>query len=162
EKTIVFSQFTSMLDLLEPFLLDAKIGYSRLDGSMTPKDREVALDKIRNSSKTKAILISFKAGSTGLNLTACNNVILLDLWWNPALEDQAFDRAHRLGQTKDVNIYKLTIAETVEDRILKLQDTKRDLAKAALSGDKLSNNRLRLEDIMSLFNKHSHEDSDED
>ncbi|KAG8736436.1 hypothetical protein FRC10_009318 [Ceratobasidium sp. 414] len=127
EKTIVFSQFTSMLDLLEPFLLDAKIGYSRC-----------------------------------LNLTACNNVILLDLWWNPALEDQAFDRAHRLGQTKDVNIYKLTIAETVEDRILKLQDTKRDLAKAALSGDKLSNNRLRLDDIMNLFNKHSHEDSDED
>ncbi|QRV98846.1 SNF2 family amino-terminal protein [Ceratobasidium sp. AG-Ba] len=162
EKTIVFSQFTTMLDLLEPFLLDAGIKYSRLDGSMAPKDREVALDKIRNSAKTKAILISFKAGSTGLNLTACNNVILLDLWWNPALEDQAFDRAHRLGQTKDVNIYKLTIAETVEDRILKLQDTKRDLAKAALSGDKLSNNRLRLDDIMNLFNKHSHEDSDED
>ncbi|KAG8786875.1 hypothetical protein FRC12_016137 [Ceratobasidium sp. 428] len=162
DKTIVFSQFTSMLDLLEPFLGDARIKYTRLDGSMIPKEREVALDKIRNSSTTKTILISFKAGSTGLNLTACNNVILLDLWWNPALEDQAFDRAHRLGQTKDVNIYKLTIKDTVEDRILKLQDTKRDLAKAALSGDKISNNRLRLDDIMNLFNQHSHEDSDED
>ncbi|KAB5589431.1 SNF2 family DNA-dependent ATPase [Ceratobasidium theobromae] len=162
DKTILFSQFTTMLDLIEPFLKDARIGYSRLDGSMVPKDREVALDKIRNSSKTRVILISFKAGSTGLNLTACNNVILVDLWWNPALEDQAFDRAHRLGQTKDVNIYKLTIAETVEERILKLQDTKRDLAKAALSGDKLNNNRLGLDDIMNLFNKRSHEDSDED
>ncbi|KAH7337757.1 SNF2 family N-terminal domain-containing protein [Rhizoctonia solani] len=162
DKTIVFSQFTTMLDLLEPFLKDAGIGYSRLDGSMIPKEREVALDKIRNSSRTKVILISFKAGSTGLNLTACNNVILVDLWWNPALEDQAFDRAHRLGQTKDVHIYKLTIPETVEERILKLQDAKRDLAKAALSGDKLSNNRLRLDDIMKLFNKRAHEDSDED
>ncbi|CAE6481662.1 unnamed protein product [Rhizoctonia solani] len=162
DKTIVFSQFTTMLDLLEPFLKDAGIGYSRLDGSMIPKDREVALEKIRNSSRTKVILISFKAGSTGLNLTACNNVILVDLWWNPALEDQAFDRAHRLGQTKDVHIYKLTIPETVEERILKLQDAKRDLAKAALSGDKLSNNRLRLDDIMKLFNKRAHEDSDED
>ncbi|CAE6486307.1 unnamed protein product [Rhizoctonia solani] len=162
DKTIVFSQFTTMLDLIEPFLKDAGIGYSRLDGSMVPKDREVALEKIRNSSRTKVILISFKAGSTGLNLTACNNVILVDLWWNPALEDQAFDRAHRLGQTKDVHIYKLTIPETVEERILKLQDAKRDLAKAALSGDKLSNNKLRLDDIMKLFNKREHEDSDED
>ncbi|KAF8667470.1 SNF2 family N-terminal domain [Rhizoctonia solani] len=162
DKTIVFSQFTTMLDLLEPFLKDADISFTRLDGSMLPKDREVALDKIRNSSRTKVILISFKAGSTGLNLTACNNVILVDLWWNPALEDQAFDRAHRLGQTKDVHIYKLTIAHTVEERILKLQDAKRDLAKAALSGDKLNNNRLRLDDIMKLFNKHSHEDSDDE
>ncbi|CAE6346188.1 unnamed protein product [Rhizoctonia solani] len=162
DKTIVFSQFTTMLDLLEPFLKDAGISHTRLDGSMLPKDREVALEKIRNSSRTKVILISFKAGSTGLNLTACNNVILVDLWWNPALEDQAFDRAHRLGQTKDVHIYKLTIPETVEARILKLQDAKRDLAKAALSGDKLSNNRLRLDDIMKLFNKQPHEDSDED
>ncbi|KAF8607218.1 hypothetical protein BDV93DRAFT_435751 [Ceratobasidium sp. AG-I] len=162
DKTIVFSQFTSMLDLVEPFLKDAKIGYSRLDGSMPPKDREVALDKIRNSPRTKAILISFKAGSTGLNLTACNNVILMDLWWNPALEDQAFDRAHRLGQTKDVQIYKLTVPQTVEERILALQDTKRDLAKAALSGDKLKNNRLGLDDIFKLFNTNSHEDSDEE
>ncbi|CAE6538065.1 unnamed protein product [Rhizoctonia solani] len=155
-------KMVELLELLEPFLNDAGIGYSRLDGSMVPKDREVALDKIRNSSRTKVILISFKAGSTGLNLTACNNVILVDLWWNPALEDQAFDRAHRLGQTKDVHIYKLTIPETVEERILKLQDAKRDLAKAALSGDKLSNNKLRLDDIMKLFNKRPHEDSDED
>ena len=73
----------------------------------------------------------------GLNLTACNNVILVDMWWNPALEDQAFDRAHRLGQTRDVHIYKLTIENTVEQRILALQDGKRALAAAALSGDRI-------------------------
>ncbi|ELU39517.1 SNF2 family DNA-dependent ATPase [Rhizoctonia solani AG-1 IA] len=148
DKTIVFSQFTTMLDLLEPFLKDADISFTRLDGSMLPKDREVALDKIRNSSRTKVILISFKAGSTGWAVL-------------PAFSSLT-NRVTSLGQTKDVHIYKLTIAHTVEERILKLQDAKRDLAKAALSGDKLNNNRLRLDDIMKLFNKHSHEDSDDE
>ena len=85
---------------------------------MRKQDREAALEKIRNSTTTRLILISFKAGSTGLNLTCCNNVILVDMWWNPALEDQAFDRAHRFGQQRPVNIYKLKIDDTVEDRIL--------------------------------------------
>jgi SNF2 family DNA or RNA helicase len=84
-------------------------------------------------------------------LTACNNVILVDLWWNPALEDQAFDRAHRLGQTRDVHIYKLTIENTVEARILALQDNKRALATAALGGDRIKNLKLGLEDLMALF-----------
>jgi len=88
------------------------------DGSMMAKDREASLEQIKTSPSTKVILISFKAGSTGLNLTVCNHVILLDMWWNPALEDQAFDRAHRLGQKKNVHIYKLKVDETVEDRIL--------------------------------------------
>lgn len=80
------------------------------------QDRRLeSLQSIR-SGKTSVILISFKAGSTGLNLTCCNNVILSDMWWNPALEEQAFDRAHRLGQTKDVNIYKLVVHGTIEDR----------------------------------------------
>jgi hypothetical protein len=106
---------------------------------MAKPDREEALRRIRESKKCSVILVSFKAGSTGtqyllatclisylhmhtagLNLTCCNNVILVDLWWNPALEEQAFDRAHRLGQERDVNIYKLTIKETVEDRILQV------------------------------------------
>ena len=80
--------------------------------------REHSLKQIRENESVKVILISFKAGSTGLNLTACNNVILVDMWWNPALEDQAFDRAHRFGQQRPVNIYKLKIDDTVEDRIL--------------------------------------------
>lgn len=87
---------------------------------MAAKDRETSLTQIKTNDSVKVILISFKAGSTGLNLTACNNVILVDMWWNPALEDQAFDRAHRLGQTRDVSIYKLKIDATVEDRILEV------------------------------------------
>ena len=96
----------------------------------------------------------------GLNLTACNNVILVDMWWNPALEDQAFDRAHRLGQTRDVNIYKLTIENTVEERILTLQNSKRALATAALSGDRVKNLKLGMEDLMALF-RPGREDEDE-
>ncbi|KAF8497540.1 SNF2 family N-terminal domain-containing protein [Russula emetica] len=151
EKTIVFSQFTSMLDLIQPFLKDAGIAFVRYDGSMSKDKREVSLDQIKNNKRIKVILISFKAGSTGLNLTACNNVVLVDMWWNPALEDQAFDRAHRLGQTRDVNIYKLTIEKTVEERILALQESKRALATAALGGDKIKNLKLGLEDLMALF-----------
>ncbi|KDQ12526.1 hypothetical protein BOTBODRAFT_112769 [Botryobasidium botryosum FD-172 SS1] len=161
EKTIIFSQFTSMLDLIEPFLRDAGIRFVRYDGSMVPKKREEALDKLRTSKKVRVILISFKAGSTGLNLTACNNVILMDLWWNPAIEDQAFDRTHRLGQTKHVFIYKLTIPATVEERILGLQESKRALATAALSGDKMKNNRLGLDELMKLFSRNYDKD-DED
>ena len=128
---------------------------------MLKPQRDEALEKIRTSAKTHVILISFKAGSTGLNLTCCNNVILVDLWWNPALEDQAFDRAHRLGQTRDVNIHKLSVPDTVETRILELQDKKRALATAALAGDKLKNMKLGLDDLMALF-RHNGFDGDAD
>ena len=94
-----------------------------------------------------------------MNLTACNNVILVDLWWNPALEEQAFDRAHRFGQKRDVNIYKLTIERTVEERILHLQDKKRQLADAALAGNKLGkSSRLGMDDLMALFRHGGDED----
>ncbi|EGO26624.1 hypothetical protein SERLADRAFT_447781 [Serpula lacrymans var. lacrymans S7.9] len=162
EKTIIFSQFTSMLDLIEPFLAAKGIKYVRYDGSMSKDKREASLEKIRNSNNTRLILISFKAGSTGLNLTACNNVILVDMWWNPALEEQAFDRAHRFGQTRDVNIFKLTIEKTVEARILELQEKKRALATAALSGDKLKNMKLGMDDLMALFRHGGRDDDDDD
>lgn len=163
EKTIVFSQFTSFLDLVEPFLKENNIKYVRYDGSMRNDHRQVSLAKIRDDPKTRVILISFKAGSTGLNLTCCNNVILMDLWWNPALEDQAFDRAHRLGQKLDVNIWKLTIEETVEDRILILQNSKRELANAALSGQTGKGvMKLTMDDIMKLFKRSSGHDEEDD
>ncbi|KAJ8092278.1 hypothetical protein PM082_023881 [Marasmius tenuissimus] len=151
EKTIIFSQFTSMLNLLERCLKDAGYTFVRYDGSMRPQEREEALNTIKTDPDVRIILISFKAGSTGLNLTCCNNVILVDLWWNPALEDQAFDRCHRFGQRKDVNIYKLKVDKTVEDKILELQDKKRELARAALSGDKVKNLRLGMADLLALF-----------
>ncbi|KAH7910542.1 SNF2 family N-terminal domain-containing protein [Hygrophoropsis aurantiaca] len=162
EKTIIFSQFTTMLNLIEPFLNAEGVKYVRYDGSMTKDKREASLEKIRTSKSTRCILISFKAGSTGLNLTACNNVILVDLWWNPALEDQAFDRAHRFGQTRDVNIFKLTIENTVEERILKLQEEKRALIAAALSGDKLKNMKLGMDDLLALFRHGGHDDDEEE
>jgi len=162
EKTIVFSQFTTMLNLIELFLKDAGISFARYDGTMSKDKREASLDQIKKNKRIKVILISFKAGSTGLNLTACNNVILIDMWWNPALEDQAFDRAHRLGQTRDVHIYKLTIENTVEQRILALQDGKRALATAALSGDRIKNLKLGLDDLMALFRPGGGYDRDEE
>lgn len=120
---------------------------------MKPQERESALERIRSDASVTVILISFKAGSTGLNLTSCSRVILMDLWWNPQIEEQAFDRAHRLGQTRDVTIYKLSIKDTVEERILKLQEKKRALAKAALEGSKLvKGNRLDFKEIWFLFN----------
>ena len=152
DKTIIFSQFTSFLDLIEPVLHSHGHDFVRYDGSMRQNARQEALRRIRSDEGTKVILISFKAGSTGLNLTCCNRVILCDLWWNPQIEEQAFDRAHRyvcatnsrLGQSKHVYIYKLSITGTVEQRILVLQvgpDTyhlhqgkKRELARAALDG----------------------------
>ncbi|KAK1925490.1 SNF2 family N-terminal domain-containing protein [Papiliotrema laurentii] len=163
EKTIVFSQFTSFLNLIEPFLRQEGISFVRYDGAMRNDKRQESLEKIKTDPTIRLILISFKAGSTGLNLTCCNNVVLMDMWWNPALEDQAFDRAHRLGQKLDVNIYKLTIGETVEDRILKLQEQKRELAKAALSGDAKNLTKLTLNDIMALFKAGAtHHDSDDE
>ncbi|KZT63245.1 hypothetical protein DAEQUDRAFT_742034 [Daedalea quercina L-15889] len=146
EKTIIFSQFTSMLDIIEPFLKADGIRYVRYDGSMNKAQREDALDAIKKEGgRTRVILISFKAGST-------------DLWWNPALEDQAFDRAHRYGQKKDVRIRKLCVPDTVEQRILELQDKKRELAKAALSGDKMKNMRLGADELAALFRPGGHDD----
>lgn len=107
DKTIIFSQFTSFLDLVQDALIDCGRNFVRYDGSMRRNAREEALQKIRNDGGIKIILISFKAGSTGLNLTSCNRVILCDLWWNPQIEEQAFDRAHRyvgslLTQTRSI------------------------------------------------------------
>ncbi|KAF9511453.1 hypothetical protein BS47DRAFT_1373028 [Hydnum rufescens UP504] len=128
EKTIIFSQFTTMLDLVEPFLLNSGIRYTRYDGSMKPFTGKRHWRKSKPRLGTRVILISFKAGGTGLNLTC----------------DQAFDRAHRLGQTKPVSIYKLTVEETVEARIL---------AVPALSGGKLAKAGLSLDDLLALFDR---------
>lgn len=152
EKTIVFSQFTSFLDLVEPFLREEGHKFVRYDGSLKPEERERALDRIRSDPSVRLILISFKAGNVGLNLTCCSRVILMDLWWNPMLEAQSIDRAHRLGQQRNVHVYKLVINHSVEERILALQDKKRALAEAALEGSKLSKaNKLDRKELMYLF-----------
>jgi len=159
QKTIIFSQFVKMIDLISPALKEMGIRHVRYDGSMRPQDREKALSDIQKRPEIRVILISTKAGNSGLNLTCCSNVILVDPWWNPAVEEQAFDRAHRIGQTRDVNIYKLIVPDTVEDRILQLQEKKRALAKAALEGGKLAKgNKLDMAELVGLFTRRDHDD----
>ena len=129
-KALVFSQWTSLLDLAEPKLRAAGLAFVRLDGST--RDRRKVVRTFQDRSGPPLMLISLKAGGTGLNLTAADHVFLLDPWWNPAVEDQAADRAHRLGQDKPVMIYRLVAEETVEERILLLQQRKREMADVVL------------------------------
>ncbi|KAL9113891.1 MAG: hypothetical protein Q9227_002025 [Pyrenula ochraceoflavens] len=150
-KYIVFSFFTSMLDLIEPFLRREHLNYTRYDGQMRPDDREASLNHLRNSSKTRILLCSLKAGSLGLNLTAACRVVILEPFWNPFVEEQAIDRVHRLNQTKDVVVYKMTIKDTVEERILELQEKKRELAEQTIEGKKLAGANLSMKDMLALF-----------
>ncbi|KAH7020950.1 SNF2 family N-terminal domain-containing protein [Microdochium trichocladiopsis] len=133
-KFIVFSQFTSMLDLVEPFFRKDGIKYTRYDGSMRNDAREAALNSLRHDAGTRVLLCSLKCGALGLNLTAASRVVILEPFWNPFVEEQAIDRVHRLTQKVDVIVYKLTVEDTVEERILELQEKKRALADAAIEG----------------------------
>ncbi len=147
-KVLVFSQWTSLLDLIEPHLDKAKVGFSRLDGSTA--DRQGVVDGFQSESGPPVLLLSLKAGGTGLTLTAADHVVLMDPWWNPAVEDQAADRAHRIGQDKPVFVHRLVAADTVEERILALQENKRKLAEAAL-GQGAGGAGLTREDLMALL-----------
>jgi SNF2 family DNA or RNA helicase len=131
-KALVFSQWTSLLDLVEPMLVAEGHKFTRLDGST--KDRAGVVAEFQDPGGPPVMLLSLKAGGTGLNLTAADHVFLLDPWWNPAAEDQAADRAHRIGQDKPVMVYRLVSRDTVEERVLALQARKRALAAAALDG----------------------------
>ncbi|MFN0249893.1 MAG: SNF2-related protein [Kofleriaceae bacterium] len=130
-RALVFSQWTSLLDLIEPHLTAAGIRFTRLDG--TTVDRGGVVGEFQAEGGPPVMLLSLKAGGTGLNLTAADHVFLVDPWWNPAVEDQAADRAHRIGQDKPVMVYRMVARDTVEERILELQAKKRALADAALS-----------------------------
>ncbi len=130
-RALVFSQWTSLLDLIEPHLHQAGTAFVRLDGSTI--DRAGVVRQFQATDGPPVMLLSLKAGGTGLNLTAADHVFLVDPWWNPAVEDQAADRAHRIGQDKPVMVYRLVARDTVEERILELQARKRLLADAALS-----------------------------
>jgi superfamily II DNA or RNA helicase len=129
-KALVFSQWTSLLDRVEPVLRGADLPFARLDGST--RDRAGVVDAFQRESGPPVMLVSLRAGGTGLNLTAADSVFVLDPWWNPAVEEQAADRAHRIGQTRPVMIYRLVATDTVEERVLALQMRKRALAEAAI------------------------------
>ena len=128
-KALIFSQWTTLLDLVEPELKRSKVAFARIDGST--RDRSKIVDLFQSSSGPPILLISLKAGGTGLNLTAADHVFLLDPWWNPAVEDQAADRAHRIGQNNPVLIHKLIARDTVEEKVAILQEKKRALADIA-------------------------------
>ncbi len=147
-KALVFSQWTSLLDLIEPELKAAEIPFERLDGSTS--DRGGVTARFQDPSGAPVMLISLKAGGTGVNLTAADHVFLVDPWWNPAVEAQAADRAHRIGQERPVMVYRLVSQGTVEEKILGLQEKKRALFEAAL-GEASAGTALTREDLLGLF-----------
>ncbi|KAI0640989.1 P-loop containing nucleoside triphosphate hydrolase protein [Trametes meyenii] len=152
DKTIVFSTWTSMLDLCEEIFARNEIRNLRYDGSMNRDAREHTLNQFENPDGPRVLLISIKCGGVGLNLVSANRVINLDLSWNFATESQAYDRVHRLGQEKNVYVKRLVIKNTIEERMLTLQETKTHLADAALgegSGHKL--HKLSVKQIKDLF-----------
>jgi SNF2 family DNA or RNA helicase len=148
-KALVFSQFTSLLALLRTRLEADGIAYEYLDGET--RDREARVARFQNDTSCPLFLISLKAGGVGLNLTAAEYVFLLDPWWNPAVEMQAIDRAHRIGQVKPVFAYRLVARETVEERILELQSHKRALADAILDAGTGGLRGLQREDLEQLL-----------
>ncbi len=148
-KILVFSQFTRMLSIIEKTLQAQKIGYTKLTGQT--KNRDDAIEEFKNGN-VNVFLISLKAGGVGLNLTEADTVIIYDPWWNPAAETQAADRAYRIGQDKPVFVYKLLTENTVEEKILAMQDKKRVLANSIYNaGDEQSQVSLTAEDLALLF-----------
>jgi SNF2 family DNA or RNA helicase len=132
-KALVFSQFTSFLALLRNRLDQEKVAYEYLDGRT--RDRQERVRRFQEDANTHLFLVSLKAGGVGLNLTGAEYVFLLDPWWNPAIEAQAIDRTHRIGQSRPVFAYRLIARDTVEEKILELQQTKRELAGAIITAD---------------------------
>jgi SNF2 family DNA or RNA helicase len=147
-RILLFSQFTSMLDLIKPALAAAGVGFVELRGDTA--DRAAPVRRFE-AGEVPLFLISLKAGGRGLNLVSADTVIHYDPWWNPAVEDQASDRAHRIGQTRSVFVYKLIAADTVEERIVELQERKAVLAALALSDDGMGVAAMDEADIDYLF-----------
>ena len=148
-KALVFSQFIGHLNFIREYLDQQKISYQYLDGSTSAKQRKINVDAFQ-SGLGDLFLISLKAGGLGLNLTAADYVIHMDPWWNPAIEDQASDRAHRIGQSRPVTIYRLVCKGTIEEKIVKLHQEKRDLAGSLLEGSDISA-KMSSEDLLDLI-----------
>jgi SNF2 family DNA or RNA helicase len=165
DKVIIFSQWTGMLNLLEPALRADGFAFRRLDGTMSLAAREKALHEFETRPDVRVMLMSLKAAGLGVNLVCANHVLLLDVWWNPTVEEQAIDRSHRIGQTREVHVARFTVRGTVEDRILALQEHKRALAAAAFgeaeggdasraataAGAGAERSKLTVEDLLFLF-----------
>ena len=150
-RLLVFSQFTSLLALLREELVSQGIAHCYLDGSMAAMARQAEVDRFQGSAEVPVFLLSLKAGGTGLNLTGADTVVHFDPWWNPAAEAQATDRAHRIGQTRVVTSYKLVCSETVEEKVLALQDEKRALLAGIFEASDAVAAKISLTDLKSLL-----------
>ena len=148
-KVLLFSQFTSILSVIEKYLKEQNISYEYLDG--TTRNRQQRVDNFNNDDNIKIFLLSLKAGGTGLNLTSADTVIIYDPWWNPAVELQAADRTHRIGQTRPVNSMKLLVRDSIEEKILRLQEKKQDIFDNVIDNPNISSEKLSVEDLKFLL-----------
>ena len=152
QKVLLFSSFTSVLDLISEECQKAGITYYMLTGSTNKEDRRELVSRFQKDDTT-LFLISLKAGGTGLNLTAADIVIHFDPWWNQAAQDQATDRAHRIGQQNVVSVYRLFMKDTIEERIRALQEKKRELADEILSGEGIGQALISREEVLELLGR---------
>ena len=148
-RMLVFSQFVGILQIIKQDLDASGLNYCYLDGSS--KDRMAQVDRFQEDDSIPVFLISLKAGGTGLNLTAADIVVHFDPWWNPAVEAQASDRAHRIGQDKQVTIYKLITSGTVEENVLQMQKGKRKLLEQVFEEAAVANSSLSVNELKELF-----------
>lgn len=151
-KVLVFSQFTTYLDLIQDKIIERAWNYARIDGSQSMKTRQDQVEKFQNGN-AKVFLISLKAGGVGLNLTAASYIFLMDPWWNPAVENQAIDRAHRIGQKNKLTVYRPIIKDSVEEKVLLLQQAKKELFNDLMSTDdnEFFTGRLTMDDFQALL-----------
>lgn len=152
-QVLIYSQFTKYLDIIQNRIKQKKWNYSRIDGSYTLNKRQKEIEAFQEG-KNKVFLISLKAGGLGLNLTQANYIFLMDPWWNPAVENQAIDRAYRIGQTKNISVYRLIMKDSVEEKVLELQAKKRELFSDLLEGNEESGDfsgKLSLEDFRNIL-----------
>ena len=150
-KALIFSQFLGMLALIKGKLKEQHIPFEYFDGSTSPADREKAIQNFQNNDDCRVFLISLKAGGVGLNLTAADYVYIVDPWWNPAVEQQAIDLTHRIGQTKNIFAYRMICIDTIEDKILQLQERKKTLAKELIADETSFVKALSKADVEYLF-----------
>jgi len=153
DKMIVVSQFTSFLSIIQPLLTQEGFSFVRLDGTMNQVDRKETIDAFQSkgSNSPQVLLLSLKAGGVGLNLIAANHLLLLDPAWNPAAEWQCFDRIHRMGQTKEVFIYKFIVKDSIEKTMLEIQSRKQDIINGAFHMADDERRRQRIDEILTIF-----------
>jgi len=150
-KVLIFSQFVKQLDIYKQYFDNKKWNYCYLDGSMSSEQRQQAVNKFQTNEKINYFLISLKAGGVGLNLTQADYVFIIDPWWNPAVEQQAIDRSHRIGQTKTVFTYKFITKDTVEEKILALQQKKKELASSIITNEESFIKTINVDEIIELL-----------